>query len=42
MSLGRSLLALALLSASFSSLASVVMTGNRVVYPASAREVSVQ
>lgn len=42
MSLGRSLLALALLSTSVSSLASVVMTGNRVVYPADAREVSVQ
>lgn len=42
MSLGRRLLALALLSASVSSLASVVMTGNRVVYPAGAKEVSVQ
>ncbi|HEY3589471.1 MAG TPA: fimbria/pilus periplasmic chaperone [Buttiauxella sp.] len=42
MSLRRSLLALTLLSASVSSLASVVMTGNRVIYPANAREVSVQ
>jgi fimbrial chaperone protein len=42
MTLRRCLLGAALLGASFISAASVVMTGNRVVYPANAREVSVQ
>ncbi|WP_413498605.1 molecular chaperone [Buttiauxella gaviniae] len=42
MSLGRSLLTFALLGACLSSQASVVMTGNRVVYPADAKQVSVQ
>ncbi|WP_312978489.1 molecular chaperone [Atlantibacter sp.] len=39
---GRGLLLWGLLLTSFTSLASVVMTGNRVIYPSSAREVSVQ
>lgn len=39
---GRSLLLWGLLLTSFTSVASVVMTGNRVIYPASSREVSVQ
>lgn len=42
MSLRRCLLILALLSTSFASFASVVMTGNRVVYPAQVKEVSIQ
>jgi len=42
MSLGRSLLTFALLGTCLSSQASVVMTGNRVVYPAEAKQVSVQ
>lgn len=42
MSLVKSLLLFALLSASVNCLASVVITGNRVVYPAGAKEVSVQ
>lgn len=42
MSLGRSLLTFALIGTCLSSQASVVMTGNRVVYPADAKQVSVQ
>ncbi|OAT17542.1 chaperone [Buttiauxella noackiae ATCC 51607] len=42
MSLGRSLLTFALVGTCLSSQASVVMTGNRVVYPADAKQVSVQ